>query len=277
MVGFGEGRLVDSKEVLRISGISRATLNNYIRMGIVPRPVVGKPRGGMRGVKKIGYFPEAILGRIEMVKRLKKEGNSIEEIARRLRELPAEEERVDRRLPEGRAEVRVKEGVEVRKGIAEEKLRLTLEDVSFPAYLINYNFQIEWINPEAESKIFKQAVKAIEDVESRNIFKLFFNWEFHRLVQNWKDLIAFHMGFAKTKFSKTWIAKLYHGISKGEIRTLEEIYDRISVFPMQIIKDTPFGLLMKDGTTERYRVYSVLFREGIFFIFAPADMFSQGG
>jgi predicted site-specific integrase-resolvase len=73
--------LITSKEILSVTGISRATLNNYIKMGIIPKPVVRKPIAGMEGVKKIGYFPRIVLDRIKTVKELKGKGHSMEERA----------------------------------------------------------------------------------------------------------------------------------------------------------------------------------------------------
>lgn len=264
--------LLSSKEVLEITGISRATLNNYIKMGIIPGPVVQKPINNMKGIKKIGYFPQAVLERIEMVQSLKREGNSMEDIARRFKDLQITEKEDDLIKSETLPQERIISRDDRFTKIYDKKLKLTLEDISFPAYLVNYQFEIEWINDEAENRVFKQSISSIKDAESRNIFRLLFNWEFHCLVQNWKDLITFHMAFVKTNFSKTWISKLYKGISKREIRVLEEIYDRVSTFPKQGIKDTPIHLLMKDGTTEPYRVYSIFFREGILFVYALAEI-----
>ena len=267
-----DNNLISSKEVLQITGISRATLNNYIKIGVIPGPFVQKPINNMKGVKKIGYFPQAVLERIKMVKCLKREGNSMEEIARRFKDIRMTENEDDLIKSETLPQDRMISRNEMSKKIYDKELKLTLEHISFPAYLVNYNFEIEWINNEAENRVFKQSVRSIKDVESGNIFRLLFNWEFHCLVQNWKDLITFHMAFAKTNFSKTWISKLYKGISKREISVLEEIYDRVSTFPKQGIKDTLIHLLMKDGTTEPYRVYSIFFREGIFFVYAPAEI-----
>ena len=47
-------KLISSKEILELKGISRATLNNYVKMGILPRPVVRTPFDEMRGIRKIG-------------------------------------------------------------------------------------------------------------------------------------------------------------------------------------------------------------------------------
>jgi len=264
--------LINSKEVLEITAISRATLNNYIKMGIIPGPVVQKPINHMKGIKKIGYFQQAVLERIEIVKRLKKEGNSMEDIARRFIDIRMIENEDGLIKSDTMPQDRIISRNDRFTKIYDKELKLTIEDISFPAYLVNYNFEIEWINNEAEDRVFKQSVSSIKDVESRNIFRLLFNWEFHCLVQNWKDLVAFHMIFTKTNFSKSWISKMYKGISKREIRVLEEIYDRVSTFPKQGIKDTLIHLLMKDGTTEPYRVYSIFFREGIFFGYAPAEI-----
>ena len=52
--------------------------------------------------------------------------------------------------------------------IYSKEVRLTLEYISFPAYLMNYNFEIAWVNHEAEVKVFRQPVSVIRDVESRN-------------------------------------------------------------------------------------------------------------
>lgn len=266
--------LITSKDVLKLTGISRATLNNYIKIGILPKPVIQKPRNGLKTTKKIGYFPRTVVGHIEMVKHLKREGNSIADIARRFQKPPPQ------KLPIAGAksgwakkEQPRKTGKRIAKNRSSQffnkEFRLTFDDVSFPAYFINYNFEIEWMNPEAERKIFKQAIDSSSALESKNIFKVFFNWEFHSMVKNWRDMISYHMSFTKTKFSKTWISKLYDGISKREINVLEEIYEKVSVFSRKSIKETRIELILKDGTVEPYHVYSLFSKEGIFFIYVP--------
>ncbi|MBW2610395.1 MAG: MerR family transcriptional regulator [Deltaproteobacteria bacterium] len=259
--------LISSKEVLERSEISRATLNNYIKMGIIPKPIVQSPKEGIKEIRKIGYFPQTVLDRIKMVKQLKKEGYSMEEIARRFIEKPIDENEEDRI----KSKILFKDGMKDKRDNAEKihnkELKLHIEEISYPAYLLNYNFEIEWINQIAEGKILKQNVRVIDSAELRNIFKLFFNWEFHSLIKNWKDVVAYHMSLAKIKFSKTWLPRLYKGMSKKEIQVLEKIYDETSIFPNQIIKDTNINLLMKDGSIERYRAYSIFFREGILFIY----------
>lgn len=267
-------KMISSKEVLHITGISRATLNNYIKMGILPRPLVQRPQNGRGGTKQIGYFPVEVLDRLEAVKRLKREGRSMEDIQRHFMGAEAAEgphEGSGAGLPAGPDTARPREQT---VPAVDEGIKLTLPEISFPSYLVNYDFEILWMNHEAELKIFRQPVGAMGDrASARNIFKLFFNWELQRFIRNWKDLITFHMAFAKTKFAKTWIEKLYWGISESEVSVLEAAYDRVSNLPGMGIQTTKINLLKGDGTTEFYRVNSLFFKEGILFVYAPGDQY----
>ena len=74
--------MLNSKELLEKTGISRATLNNYISCGIVPRPRVLPPGPQDGAAPRIGYFPEDIVKRIADIQRLKKEGWDMKRISR---------------------------------------------------------------------------------------------------------------------------------------------------------------------------------------------------
>jgi class 3 adenylate cyclase len=73
---------LNSKELLEKTGISRATLNNYISWGIVPRPQVLPPGPQDGAAPRIGYFPDEIVKRIADIRRLKKEGWDMKRISR---------------------------------------------------------------------------------------------------------------------------------------------------------------------------------------------------
>jgi DNA-binding transcriptional MerR regulator len=244
--------LVSSKDLLEKTGISRATLNNYIKVGIIPRPIVLGPSKGMRKVSRIGYFPRAAVERIEIVKVLKREGHSMQDIARRFSSLP---------------ETRPLDTITEVSG---EQPELTLEDISSPAYLLNHNFEIEWVNREAELTLFAQQLNLIRDLQSRNIFKVLFNWEFHNHVQNWEDLLGFHMSFAKSRLSRAAIEQLFTGISETESSLLKQVYDEVPTFSPQGPKFTSIKLSLADGITHPYSVHTMFFKEGILFVYASA-------
>ncbi|MBN2061526.1 MAG: DUF4004 family protein [Deltaproteobacteria bacterium] len=262
---------VSSKEVLEKTGISRATLNNYIRMGILPRPIVRKPVNSGTKIKNLGYFPQSVMERIEHVKTMKKQGNSMNEIIHILANPPAERT-MDVITPshEGEKGDKVKYRKEDECKFKEE-LKLTLDDISYPAYLVNFDFELEWINSRAENRILNQIVWRSGSDENRNIFSFFFNWKFHSNVKNWRDLVSFHMAFAKMKYSKTWLAKLYKGITRNEAMVLENIYDEVLTSHGRTISDTQINILKEDGSTERYRVYTIFFKEGMLFVYAPSN------
>ena len=73
--------MLNSKELLEQTGISRATLNNYIGWGIVPKPEILPPGPQDGDAPRLGYFPDETLARIAEIQRLKKEGWSMTRIA----------------------------------------------------------------------------------------------------------------------------------------------------------------------------------------------------
>ena len=77
--------MLNSKQLIAEAGISRATLNNYIALGILPRPVVQRSGPEDGRAPRIGYFPKEALDLIAEVQRLKQEGLSMARIAARFR------------------------------------------------------------------------------------------------------------------------------------------------------------------------------------------------
>lgn len=77
---------ISSKEVLEKTGITRVTLHNYIKLGIIPSPIIGPPRDGKAKTRKIGYFPSDVIETISLIKKYKKDGYSLGMIAQKLSE-----------------------------------------------------------------------------------------------------------------------------------------------------------------------------------------------
>lgn len=273
MDGPEKKKWITSKEILVRAKISRATLNNYIKMGILPRPVIGKSEAVQRGSKQIGYFPEDVIERILEVQRMKQQGETMEEIAREFRETKP----VAEAFPNGpdkdrRSSKTGYDPQDLPEETADTGLTLTIDDIQYPAYLVNYNFEIEWINQEAENQVFNKKIRSIPELESRNIFKLFFSWEFHANVHNWEEIIAFHIPFLKTGFPKSRIAHLYQGISGTEVKFLERTYDTQAAVSKGSIEKSPIKFNTKDGVSKSFKVLSMFFREGIFFVYVPSDI-----
>lgn len=80
--------MLSSKDLLDKTGISRATLNNYINLGILSKPKVSNPGLEGKGPRQLGFFPDDSIARIEAINQLKQEGYSMSEIVERLRTTP---------------------------------------------------------------------------------------------------------------------------------------------------------------------------------------------
>ncbi|HYF07546.1 MAG TPA: MerR family transcriptional regulator [Acetobacteraceae bacterium] len=73
--------MLTSKEIIERTGISRATLNNYIASGLVARPEVLPPGPEHGDAPRIGYFPDDTIARIQAIQRMKRDGWTMARIA----------------------------------------------------------------------------------------------------------------------------------------------------------------------------------------------------
>ena len=280
--------MISSKEIIKKAGISRATLNNYIKLGIIPRPIIKLQNESDGKAIKLGYFSESVLERIKKVKILKQKGYSMDEISGIMIERDSEimvegdydiqEEQHEnirlseilRKLPSQNEITNFERRAEDK--IYKEELKLNFKEIRYPAYLVNFDLNVTWINRMAEMRIFQQEVRTIGE-DSKNIFKLIFNWGFNCDIKNWKDLLAYHMSFAKIKFTKTWIPRLYNGISNREINILEKFYDEALAKPDLFITDAAIKFINNNGSIDPFHIYSLSFKEGILYIYIPHNHF----
>lgn len=262
---------IDSGELLDKCEITKPTLDYYIKLGIVPKPIVRSSDDGLTG-----YFPPEVIDTIDKVKQLKDEGETMEEIVKKVKHSPEggsnDNAEIKRIFFEERAEKIIKDKI----GTDSRGLRLTLVDISTPAYLMNYQFEIEWINEQAESVIFGKNIRNIREVEYRNVFRLFLNWEFTNFIKNWEEFLHYHMIFFKAKQQKEEIANMYTNISQKEIDYLQKVYDSTGDVPLEKIYQQFITLVEKDKPANRYIVYTTFFREGMFFLYLPADSVPTG-
>ncbi len=262
---------IDSIELLDKCEITKPTLDYYIKLGIVPKPIVRNSEDGLTG-----YFPPEVVDTIDKVKQLKDEGETMEEIVRKVKN-PPEEGNISnfeskRIFFDERAEKIIKDKI----GTDSRGLHLTLVDIHTPAYLMNYQFEIEWINEQAESVVFGKNIRTIRDVEYRNVFRLFLNWEFTNFIKNWEEFLHYHMIFFKARQPKEQIEHLYSNISQKEIDYLQKVYDNTGSVALEKIYQQFITLIEKDKPQERYIVYTTFFREGMFFLYLPADSVPTG-
>ena len=271
MAEINSQKWINSEELLDKCDISRPTLNYYIKLGIVPQPVTNGPEED-----SLGYFPFEVVDMIDKVRQLKNGGEPMDSIIKKIKNEPLEDnaEKVENSplFFDSDAEKIIRDRI----GLDNPGLSLTLENIHTPAYLLNYQFEIEWINEQAEETIFGKRIRTIRDVEYRNVFRLFLNWEFSNFKKNWEDVLKQHMTFFRAKHQKEDLATLFSEISGKEVDYLQSTYDAVKDVPMEKIHQQYISLAEKDKPEERYIVYTIFFREGMFFLYVPADKVPDG-
>jgi len=266
-----------SKEILFATGISRATLNNYINIGLLPRPALRQPEREDSDAKLMGYFPDETIDRIEQVQRLKKEGLSMAEVVARIgitqpgRELPA----IDQ-IPtvfEGKGAA----GPETQEPAADNRraLRLTLEDIPHPAYMVNYNFELTWYNDAAREHILSDLGTLPAHSEARNLFLLLFPPGSETASGFRAELLRVHLALAKSRLSKGSVLGLLYGLDRAALALADRLYDE-SVVTSERKPILDFSVELADlaGATENWRVFAQFFREGIFIVYIPSQQYN---
>ncbi len=239
-------------------------MNNYVALGILPKPVVRKPEGGERA-RQLGYFPDDAVERVALVKRLKKEGLTMNEIAARVGALPEA-------ATQPGAPVALSEAGEAPKRAARRGagIRLTLDRLEHPAYMVNYNFFVEWCNEKAAQALFGLAADLDPEIEARSLFKLMLN---SPAARDWTDrsaLLAFQLSLAKIRLPKQSLGKVGADIAVEDLKRLEALYDETDPAQPGTLAETRVNLAPAVGEAAWHTVYASFFPEGILFVHQPA-------
>lgn len=221
----------------------------------------------------MGYFPEETISRIEEVQRLKREGLAMAEVVARIgiaqstREpLPA-----DQLLPAPAAPLEQEAQADNRRSV-----RLTLEDVPHPAYMVNYNFELTWYNDAARERILSGLDTLPAHSEARNLFLLLFQSASRRSDNFASELLRIHLTLAKSRLGKSSVLGILRGLDRDGLAKAEHLYDESVVTPQRKpILDFSVDLLDADGHAESWRVFASFFREGIFVVYIPAEKYNS--
>ncbi len=257
--------LLSSKEVIEQADISRATLNNYIALGILPKPEVRLPDQAIVRAPRIGYFPSSVLDTLKEVSQLKASGYTMARIADRLKAFHASGNETN---GDGIHHI-AKSSVSPPSSHA---LGLTIDHINDPAYLLNYRFQLEWCNEMAEKEIFGYPLILSKHIKERNIFQILFDNKGIRTNSGFEDILRFHLSLAKGKLSKSsllirdlkiepeymaQLTQLDHGVEASDMKHL---------ICMEVNLSAP-----GDSVAQPTRIFASFFREGMFIVFLPLD------
>ena len=143
--------MISSKALIDQTGISRATLNNYIQLGILPKPDVQSLSASADegGARVLGFFPDDALERVQAVQILKSQGLSMAQVAERLAQTDALLEVQELQLETASARPAMRpigrsNATRATSTMPEAlgHLSLSLDTLTHPAYMLNYNFEL---------------------------------------------------------------------------------------------------------------------------------------
>lgn len=210
--------MLTSKQIIEITGISRATLNNYIALGILNKPLVQRTKHDDGRAPRIGYFPDEALEQIKQVQQLKKEGLSMSAITERFNK------NSDSVTPFPDQQIGDKAERESTRTVT---LELGIDDIPGPAYMVNNNFEVVWWNDEAVECLFGHEHSLHGDIEERNIFRLLMESKTARQMFEWQDILSNHLETAKKRLSRKNIASVYSSLSPDDAGYLMNSMNRL--------------------------------------------------
>ncbi len=270
--------MISSKALIDQTGISRATLNNYIQLGILPKPVVQSltANADEGGARVLGFFPDDALERVQAVQILKAQGLSMAQVAERLTETDIllevaefkdEGALVSKPKPEKVAR-RAGDSNKVSPPISSGALNLSLEGLLHPAYMLNYSLELTWLNEAARKELFGfEAPPARSD--QRSLLQLLSRPESRLGLKEQRALTSLHLQMASTRVSYEALQNVVSLADRDLLPLLDEI-EFAQEKSDQTIFETEFFRKDLLGETRSYQVYAVYFREGILVVHEPS-------
>ena len=243
---------ISSKELIAKTGISRATLNNYISLNLIPSPAVRKPEEP-GGPTKIGYFPVWVVERIERIQEMKSSGMRMAEIALHFMDEGSEEKEIRR------------------EGVFDFTYQ-SIERIVFPAILVNSSWEIIWINQIAEKVFFQESVRGIPTAANRNILRLFLEKGLLERFINWREILTLHLRLAKRDLTEDRVEQICRQVESCPLEELRELWGEAEPLQERPITQQDLVLRPYKGKNTRHTLFSSDFREGTLLLYTPVNM-----
>jgi adenylate cyclase len=314
--------MITSKDLLARTGVSRATLNNYISMNLLPRPEVKRvsPAPG-EAPTTLGYFPDWAITRIEEIRSLKQSGMSIDAIKSKLAnqnepEYPApslqdtvsnsveekpqtkqtslaaeapttdpqpevvenkklelnhltkeikESNTLNLERPQSEWQARKPSTSSAVSGSAQQSLSLSIEQIDYPAYMINYESHLVWLNEHAKAALFSDA--AIPDrADERSILPALLKWSADLTDEDKAQFFAAHFEQIKHRLSEQAFAKTTLLLSEQDRSLMHRMYAEAQPSENKLLNSYNV-----QRNQDSYQLMAINFREGVLLVYLPEE------
>lgn len=264
--------MLSSKDLIDKTGISRATLNNYIQLGLLPKPELRPAISGGRATR-IGFFPAATLDTIRDINTLKSEGYAMSDIQAKLAAPIAQVAQAGQAGKAAQAEPALPGGTTTAMPSFDAgSMRLTLDQVEHPAYLVNPMFELEWHNDAALDNILGHDQKLSSDIKERSLFALLMDESASvHGADGFENVLSFHLSVAKNRMQRRQLLSLDADLDDDELDQLARLYDDVEPVGHGRVVHAQVNLGKRGADDDWYNVYVSFFREGIFFAYSPIE------
>ncbi|MFM2434080.1 MAG: hypothetical protein RL063_59 [Pseudomonadota bacterium] len=272
--------MLTSKDLIHQADISRATLNNYINLGLVPKPEVKRlPPTPGEPLTTIGYFPDWVSTRIQEIRALKRAGLSMDAICTQLNgkqpatakmEASATPDQLMNDTPSDSSPTMLKDNRNnmsngnSNKTFSQESISVTIDKIPYPAYMMNYDCGLVWLNQAAQNTFFSDT--AIPDrAEDRSLIPTLLCWSEPLSANDRDTLLGVHFNAIKQRLTLATLAKSTVTLSADDRLQVERCYAEASAPENAMIQES----VIDNPTSGRQRVFAISFREGVLFTYAP--------
>lgn len=292
--------MLNSKQLMEVTGISRATLNNYVAQGILPNPVIRTPSGEPGRATRLGYFDETAADIVNQVQQLKKDGLSMAQIADLIgtrSALASEQDTLQ--TGAGAQETSTQSGtprpqpaplsapVPASPSLlrpartpqqpppANLNLEESIENFPGPAYMVNNNFELIWWNDKASGSFFQSQDNLPGDLESRNLLKMLFTTLSAQNPDTMRDMLKPHLAAGKKRLSQQALVKIYSALDAEQLSILKDLYEEVEPIGKEPMVHFPAILPVPEGGNRdesMYDLYACFYREGILFTYSPVQL-----
>jgi adenylate cyclase len=241
--------MISSKEVMSRTGISRATLNNYIGLDLIPSPSV-RPPEEPGGPTKIGFFPEWVVERIDKIQQLKGQGMRMAQIANHFMD----------------------EKTEPVEATDELLMYPWLDQIVFPAILVSKSWEIIGLNTMAEELLVGENSKGLEFQVKRRFLDPSWIRKLQDRFLNWKEILMFHMRLAKKDVGAEIFLSLNRHEDSHLLIQLRQLWDETESASSRPFDSQTLTVKYHHGGAEHYTLLSWALPEGTLLLYPPASM-----
>ena len=241
--------MISSKEVMARTGISRATLNNYIGLDLMPPPSV-RPPEGPGGPTKIGYFPEWVVERIEKIQQLKGQGMRMSQIAMHFMD----------------------EKKEPTEATAQPVIYQWLEQIIFPAMLVSRRWEIIGLNNMAEKLLLGETRRGFQSPLKQRFWDPTLIRELKNRFVNWREILLAHIRLAKRDLGAEILQPLKREEDSQLLNQLRQFWNEAELPPYLPVNHQALSLKYHHGGAEQYTLLSWALPEGTLLLYPPASM-----